>query len=159
MARSTVHATLLCRAALRRAALPPPNAACPLCLPSLPAGIPFDGSWDDFVNLSREIMRGRNSREQQETVAGVLAGLLPPQVRCCCCWGCGLDRTERWRGWRRRTCAAAAAAAAAGCAAAGTARFDSFAGRHAALNTRLQVVSRWFPLLPQQPWPAHLPSV
>jgi hypothetical protein len=50
-------------------------------------GIPFDGSWDDFVNLSREIMRGRNSREQQETVAGVLAGLLPPQA------------PERFRRW------------------------------------------------------------
>lgn len=46
----------------------------------LPAGAPFDGSWDGFVDLSREIMRGRNSKEQQETVAGVLAGLLPPQV-------------------------------------------------------------------------------
>lgn len=29
---------------------------------------------------SREIMRGRNTREQQEVVAGVLAGLLPPQA-------------------------------------------------------------------------------
>lgn len=45
-----------------------------------PAGQKFDGSWDGFVDLSREIMRGRNSLEQQETVAGVLAGLLPPQV-------------------------------------------------------------------------------
>lgn len=50
-------------------------------------GIPFNGSWDDFVALSREIMRGRNSREQQETVAGVLAGLLPPQA------------PERFRRW------------------------------------------------------------
>ena len=45
------------------------------CLPP-PAGIPFDGSWDDFVSLSRDIMKGRNSREQQETVAGA-----PPLAR------------------------------------------------------------------------------
>jgi hypothetical protein len=32
-------------------------------------------------------MRGRNSKEQQETVAGVLAGLLPPQA------------PERFRQW------------------------------------------------------------
>ncbi|EFN57026.1 hypothetical protein CHLNCDRAFT_57404 [Chlorella variabilis] len=50
-------------------------------------GKPFDGSWDGFVDLSREIMRGRNSAEQQETVAGVLAGLLPPQA------------PERFRRW------------------------------------------------------------
>lgn len=50
-------------------------------------GAPFDGSWDGFVDLSREIMRGRNSKEQQETVAGVLAGLLPPQA------------PERFRRW------------------------------------------------------------
>jgi hypothetical protein len=41
---------------------------------------PFDGTYDSFVELSREIMRGRNTKEQQETVAGVLAGLLPPQA-------------------------------------------------------------------------------
>lgn len=54
----------------------------PLARPSplSAAGKSFDGSWDGFVDLSREIMRGRNSKEQQETVAGVLAGLLPPQV-------------------------------------------------------------------------------
>lgn len=40
---------------------------------------PYDGSYDSFVELSREIMRGRNSKEQQEAVAGVLASLLPPQ--------------------------------------------------------------------------------
>eukprot|EP00887_Chlorella_sp_A99_P003435 scaffold7.g3435.t1 len=43
-------------------------------------GKPYDGTWDSFVELSREIMKGRNTREQQETVAGVLAGLLPPQA-------------------------------------------------------------------------------
>ena len=56
--------------------------SCPWLAPPPATGIPFNGSWDDFVALSREIMRGRNSREQQETVAGVLAGLLPPQVGC-----------------------------------------------------------------------------
>lgn len=71
-------------AALPNACMPPARLttlSLSCCLYS--AGIPFDGSWNDFVNLSREIMRGRNSREQQETVAGVLAGLLPPQVRIC----------------------------------------------------------------------------
>lgn len=37
-------------------------------------------------------MRGRNSREQQETVAGVLAGLLPPQAP---------ERFRRWCAGRR----------------------------------------------------------
>ena len=40
---------------------------------------PYDGTYDSFVNLSREIMRGRSTKQQQETVAGVLASLLPPQ--------------------------------------------------------------------------------
>ena len=40
---------------------------------------PFDGTYDDFVELSREIMRGRNTKQQQEAVAGVLDSLLPPQ--------------------------------------------------------------------------------
>lgn len=46
----------------------------------LPAGVPYDGSYDSFVELSREIMRGRNTKQQQETVAGVLSSLLPPQA-------------------------------------------------------------------------------
>lgn len=65
-----------------RAARAPCTALGTTCASTPPprAGAPFDGSWDGFVDLSREIMRGRNSKEQQETVAGVLAGLLPPQV-------------------------------------------------------------------------------
>lgn len=43
-------------------------------------GKPYDGSYASFVELSREIMKGRNTREQQETVAGVLSSLLPPQA-------------------------------------------------------------------------------
>ena len=39
----------------------------------------YDGTYEGFVELSREIMRGRTSKEQQDTVAGVLSGLLPPQ--------------------------------------------------------------------------------
>lgn len=42
-------------------------------------GKPYDGTYDGFVELSREIMRGRSTKEQQETVASVLSGLLPPQ--------------------------------------------------------------------------------
>jgi hypothetical protein len=40
---------------------------------------PFDGTYDSFVELSREIMRGRTTKQQQETVASVLGNLLPPQ--------------------------------------------------------------------------------
>jgi hypothetical protein len=40
---------------------------------------PFDGTYDSFVELSREIMRGRSTKQQQETVASVLGNLLPPQ--------------------------------------------------------------------------------
>lgn len=43
-------------------------------------GRPFDSSYDNFVGLSREIMRGRNTQQQQETVAKVLSSLLPPQA-------------------------------------------------------------------------------
>jgi len=50
-------------------------------------GYPYDGSYESFVELSREIMRGRNTRQQQETVAGVLGALLPPQA------------PERFRQW------------------------------------------------------------
>ena len=42
-------------------------------------GKPYDGTYDAFVELSREIMRGRNTKQQQEAVDGVLASLLPPQ--------------------------------------------------------------------------------
>jgi hypothetical protein len=43
-------------------------------------GQSFDGSYDSFVDLSREIMKGRNTKQQQQTVAGVLGSLLPPQA-------------------------------------------------------------------------------
>jgi len=42
-------------------------------------GIPYDGTYESFVELSRQIMKGRNTKEQQEAVAGVLGSLLPPQ--------------------------------------------------------------------------------
>ena len=81
----------------RPPALPQPRASVPASLgrPShvptslLPccADKPYDGTWDGFVTLSREIMRGRSTREQQEVVAGVLSGLLPPQA------------PERFRRW------------------------------------------------------------
>lgn len=34
--------------------------------------------WEGFVDISREIMKGRNSKQQQETVAGVLTSIMPP---------------------------------------------------------------------------------
>jgi len=48
---------------------------------------PYDGTYEGFVELSREIMRGRSTKQQQETVAGVLGSLLPPQA------------PERFRRW------------------------------------------------------------
>lgn len=36
--------------------------------------------WEGFVDISREIMRGRNSKQQQETVAGVLLSVMPPDA-------------------------------------------------------------------------------
>lgn len=45
-----------------------------------PPGKRYDGNYDNFVNLSREIMRGRNTAQQRETVAAVLGSLLPPDA-------------------------------------------------------------------------------
>jgi len=44
-------------------------------------------SWAGFVNISAQIMLGRSSRQQQETVAGVLGSLMPPGI------------PERFRAW------------------------------------------------------------
>lgn len=43
-------------------------------------GRPFDSNYDNFVKLSHEIMRGRNTKQQRETVALVLSSLLPPNA-------------------------------------------------------------------------------
>lgn len=40
----------------------------------------YKDSYDGFVDLSKEIMRGRTSEQQRETVAGVLDSLLPPEA-------------------------------------------------------------------------------
>lgn len=53
-------------------------------------GVPYDSTYDGFVELSRQIMKGRNTKEQQETVANILASLLPPQV-CMPTLHCRLD--------------------------------------------------------------------
>lgn len=42
------------------------------------AGLPFREGFEGFVELSKEMMRGRNSLGQQQTVAAVLESLLPP---------------------------------------------------------------------------------
>lgn len=39
---------------------------------------PRRAGYDGFVDLSKEIVRGRTSRQQRQTVADVLASLLPP---------------------------------------------------------------------------------
>ena len=55
---------------------------------------PFDGTYDSFVELSREIMRGRSTKQQQDTVASVLGNLLPPQSP---------ERFRQWFPLSRRT--------------------------------------------------------
>ncbi len=40
----------------------------------------YKDSYDGFVDLSKEIMKGRNSKQQRETVAGVLESLLPAEA-------------------------------------------------------------------------------
>ncbi|KAI8102171.1 hypothetical protein M9435_005777 [Picochlorum sp. BPE23] len=42
-------------------------------------GLPYDGTYEGYVELSREIMKGRNTAQVQELVAGILDSLLPPQ--------------------------------------------------------------------------------
>ena len=43
-------------------------------------GKPYRPGYDGFVDLSKEIMKGRSSKQQQQTVAGVLGGLMPPEA-------------------------------------------------------------------------------
>ena len=40
-------------------------------------GVPYERSWDGFVALSKELMKGRSSKEQRQAVAGVLDSLMP----------------------------------------------------------------------------------
>lgn len=48
--------------------------------------MPADPTYDDFVRVSAEIMKGRNTQQQQAVVRDVLMSLLPPgapeQFRC-----------------------------------------------------------------------------
>jgi len=45
-----------------------------------PAGVPYEPGYDGFVELSKQIMEGRNSKQQQQAVLGVLDALLPPDA-------------------------------------------------------------------------------
>jgi 5-carboxymethyl-2-hydroxymuconate isomerase len=42
--------------------------------------VPEEVTYDDFVRVSKEIMRGRNTAQQREVVAKVLQSLMPPQT-------------------------------------------------------------------------------
>ena len=44
------------------------------------SGKPYRPGYEGFVDLSKEIMKGRSSKQQRETVSGVLGSLLPPQA-------------------------------------------------------------------------------
>jgi hypothetical protein len=56
------------------------HVACKPVRHLLLAGRPYERSYDGFVDLSREMMKGRNSKQQQQAVSGVL-GACPPH-RC-----------------------------------------------------------------------------
>jgi len=43
-------------------------------------GVPYEPGYDGFVELSKQIMDGRNSKQQQQAVLGVLDALLPPDA-------------------------------------------------------------------------------
>jgi hypothetical protein len=45
-----------------------------------PVGVPYEPGYDGFVELSKQIMEGRNSKQQQQAVLGVLDALLPPDA-------------------------------------------------------------------------------
>ncbi len=70
-----------------------PLARCQPCteLPCNAAGVavPPEATYDDFVRISKEIMRGRNPEQQREVVKNVLRSLLPeeapPAFRCHLC--------------------------------------------------------------------------
>lgn len=42
--------------------------------------VPDDVTYEDFVRVSKEIMRGRSTSEQREVVAKVLQSLMPEQA-------------------------------------------------------------------------------
>lgn len=41
---------------------------------------PYEEGYKGFVDLSTKIMDGRNSRQQQQAVSGVLESLMPPNA-------------------------------------------------------------------------------
>lgn len=43
-------------------------------------GKDFAPGYDGFVELSREMMKGRSSKQQQEAVSGVLRSLMPEEA-------------------------------------------------------------------------------
>lgn len=42
--------------------------------------VPEEATYDDFVRVSKEIMKGRNTEQQREVVAKVLQSLMPEQA-------------------------------------------------------------------------------
>jgi 5-carboxymethyl-2-hydroxymuconate isomerase len=42
--------------------------------------VPEEATYDDFVRVSKEIMKGRNTDQQREVVAKVLESLMPEHV-------------------------------------------------------------------------------
>ena len=41
---------------------------------------PYEPGYEGFVELSKQIMSGRNSKQQQRAVLGVLEALMPPNA-------------------------------------------------------------------------------
>lgn len=42
--------------------------------------MPEEATYDDFVRVSKEIMKGRNTEQQREVIAKVLQSLMPEQA-------------------------------------------------------------------------------
>lgn len=57
-----------------------PFSTCNQCCGAIP-GRKYKQGYDGFVELSKEIMKGRNSQQQREAVGGVLDSLMPPEAQ------------------------------------------------------------------------------
>lgn len=47
---------------------------------TIPSDAPYEPGYEGFVELSKQIMSGRNSKQQQQAVLGVLEALMPPNA-------------------------------------------------------------------------------
>ena len=50
------------------------------CGKTILSDAPYEPGYEGFVELSKQIMSGRNSKQQQQAVLGVLEALMPPNA-------------------------------------------------------------------------------